>query len=517
MNYPIGRRSIPLGVIVAIGSVFLASACSSKPSVQGEPPAKAEGDGPGRSVPMFGGDMHRNLASTVEKNIPGDFAVEEGNEKNLKWRAQLGGTSYGGPVVAGGKVFVGTNNERPRNPAIKGDKGVLMCFSESDGKFLWQIVHDKLEEEIDAGRCGVASTPVVEGDRLYYVSNQCQVVCASAEDGKIIWTLDMHRDLKVYPGGLSGGLANCSPLIAGDMVIVGTSNGVDAENGKVHSPEAPSFLAVNKMDGKVAWKSNLPGNNIMDGQWSSPAAAEVDGKVQVIFAGGDGWLYSLDSQTGELIWKFDCNPKKSVFKPGGRGDRNYIVATPVVYEKKVYVAVGHEPDSGTGVGHLWCVDITKKPANKDKDLSPVDDNFDPRAAVNKDSGLVWHYGGEVIPAPTDGSREHIFGRTVSTVAIHDGLVYAAELTGYLHCVDANTGKKYWVFDLKDSTWSSPYYVDGKVFLGTDAGEMFVFEAGKELKKPTRIDMLQSLKTPPVACNGTLYVSNGVYLYAIQAK
>ena len=46
------------------------------------------------------------------------------------------------PVIAGGKVFVATNNAKPRDPKIKGDKAVLMCFDETDGRFLWQLVHD---------------------------------------------------------------------------------------------------------------------------------------------------------------------------------------------------------------------------------------------------------------------------------------------------------------------------------------------------------------------------------------
>ena len=79
-----------------------------------------------------------------------------------------------------------------------------------------------------------------------------------------------------------------------------------------------------------------------------------------------------------------------------------------------------------------------------------------------------------MPKPTDGGREYVFGRTISTVAVHDGLVYAAELDGYLHCLDAKTGKKYWEHDLKDGTWCSPYYVDGKVYIGTDDGDLYVF-------------------------------------------
>ncbi len=474
---------------------------------------------------MFGRTIARNMANPVEKDMPDTWSIKKKKEKGVKWQAVLGGSAFGGPSVAGGRIFVGTNNGKPRDPAIDGDKGVMMCFNEADGAFLWQIVHDKIGTDIDAAGVGIASTPAVDGDRLYYVSNRCELVCADVAGdpaakgkGKIVWSLDMIKDLKVHPGGLEGGLANCSPLVLDDLVYVVTSNGVDMNSGKVASPDAPSFLAVHKESGKVAWQSNLPGANIMDGQWSNPAAAEVNGVKEVIFPGGDGWLYGFEAKTGELLWKFDCNPKKSVFKPAsGEGTRNYLVATPVVADGKVYIGVGREPDAGPGVGHLWCIDITKKPANKDKDLSPVGDNFDPKAAVNKDSGLVWHFGGVFASKPADAPRDYAFGRTVSTCSVHDGLVYAADLDGFMYCFDAKTGQLYWQHDLGGATWSSPYYVDGKVFMGVDDADLLVFAAGKVDKVLNKIDMGQPMKVPPVAANGVLYVNNGSMLYAVSPK
>jgi len=469
--------------------------------------------------PMFGGTGARNFANTVEKNIPDHFSVTKGKEKGVKWKAVLGGNAFGGPVVAGGRVYVGTNNDKPYDKSITGDKGVMLCFNEADGKFLWQIVHDKLGDDAqDYNHEGVVSTPTVVGDRLYYVSNRCEVVCADAAKGKILWSLDMIKALKVSPGGLEGCVASCSPLVLDDMVYVVTSNGVDQNNGKPAAPDAPSFLAVHKDSGKVAWSSNLPGANIFDGQWSNPAAVEVNGAKQVLFPGGDGWLYAFEPKTGELLWKFDCNPKKSEFKPTvGTGTRNYLLATPVAVDGKVYIGVGREPEAGPGVGHMWCIDATKKPANKEKDLTPVGDNFDPKAEVNKDSGLVWHFGGLIVPKPAAGGREYDFGRTMSTVAVHDGLVYAAELDGYLHCLDAQTGKELWQHDLGGGVWASPLYVDGKVYMGVDNGDLLIFKAGKEDNEPIKIEIGSSLKGPPIAANGILFVNNGVMLYAISGK
>ena len=125
---------------------------------------------------MWGGTPDRNMVSNM-KDVPSEWDVK--TKKNIKWVAELGSQSYGNPVVAGGMVFVGTNNELLRDPKQGGDRGVLMAFRESDGEFLWQQTHAKLE----AGRAndwpfqGVASSPLVEGERLYYVSNRGVVFC----------------------------------------------------------------------------------------------------------------------------------------------------------------------------------------------------------------------------------------------------------------------------------------------------------------------------------------------------
>ena len=71
--------------------------------------------------PMWGGTPDRNMVSSM-KGIPTTWDVK--TKKNVKWVAQLGSQSYGNPVVAGGQVYVGTNNELVRNPKEGGDNEV---------------------------------------------------------------------------------------------------------------------------------------------------------------------------------------------------------------------------------------------------------------------------------------------------------------------------------------------------------------------------------------------------------
>ncbi len=445
--------------------------------------------------PMWGGTAQRNMTSAM-RGLPEFWDVKDG--KNIRWKVEIGSTSYGNPVVADGKIFLGTNNENPRNPEIKGDKGVLMCFRESDGKFLWQAVTDKLESgwENDWPEQGVCSSPAVEGKRLYYVSNRGELICLDTEgfmDGKndgpfqdevrkgpsdadIIWQLDMMKELGVFPLYM----ANSSPVIWEDLIFLGTSNGRDSNDEKVPAPQAPSFLAVNKNTGKVVWQDNSPGDGILHGQWFSPALGQVDGLQQVFFPGGDGWIYGFSARTGEKLWRFDLNPKDAVWPK----TRNYGVSTPVFSGGKVFMSAGQDPDHGDGVGHIYCID----PAQRG-DIT--------------ESGRVWQY---------DGIR-----RSISTAAVADGLVYISDFRGNLHCLDAGTGKPYWTFDMLAPVWGSPLAADGKVYLGDDDGDVAVFRAGMEMKKIAEIDMGNSVCSTPVPANGVLYIMTRLELYAIAGS
>ena len=456
----------------------------------------------------FRSTLYRNPVNTTEKNIADDWSVEEGKHKNVKWVADVGNRGYGTPVIAEGKVYVATNNRAPRDPKVKGAKAVLMCFEAKTGKFLWQNVHEMAPAEVDqqAKEDGLCSPPAASAGKLYYVTPGSIVTCADAGDGKVQWSYDLMKELKVYPCIINA----CSPLVVGETVFVMTANGVNDE-GKVQEPKAPSFVALNAKDGKLVWQSNLPGENIIHGQWGNPVYAEVAGQGQVIFPGGDGYLYSLEPKTGKLVWKFLIAPADA--KDNDNTRRNYPLATPVVHQNRVYVGVGAAPDTGYGAraGHFWCIDVTKK-----GDVSAAPGNFDPKSPANKNSALVWHYGGEIMPRPARG-RTVAFGKTMSSAAVHDGLVYISEEDGYVHCLDAATGQKHWMHDMKTAIWGSPYWVDGKVYLGGEDGELQIFAHGKDLKVIRAVDMGDTIQSTPVAANGVLYVLTKNKLYAIGAK
>lgn len=430
--------------------------------------------------PMWGGTPERNMVSSM-KGLPTSWDVK--TKKNIKWMAALGSQSYGNPVVAGGQVYVGTNNESVRNAKEPGDRGVLMVFSESDGKFLWQHTSAKLP----AGRAndwpyqGVCSSPLVEGDQLWYVTNRCEIVSlATHGDGnggaKVLWKYDMMEEVGAQPHNMS----NSSPVSFGDLIFVSTSNGQDESHVNIPSPKAPAIIAVNKKTGKLVWEDASPGDKILHGQWSSPAVGKIGDVEQVIMGEGDGWVRGYEAATGKKLWQFDMNPKDSVWPK----TRNEVISTPVIWDNKVFIANGQDPEHGEGVGHLYAIDATKR-----GDITTT--------------GRIWHY---------DKIR-----RSISTGAIYDGILYYSDFSGFLHALDAKTGNPHWTHDMLAAVWGSPMVIDGKVYLGDEDGDVVVMQAGKEKKLIAEMNMGSSVYSTPVPANGSLFIMNRNQLWAIAEK
>ena len=536
--------------------------------------------------PMWGGTPSRNNVP-VATGIPSSWNIGEFNDdgvwdpstaKNIKWVAAVGSQTYGNPVVADGRVYVGTNNGNgyiDRYPS-KVDLGCLVCFDEKDGSFLWQHSSEKLK----TGRVhdwplqGICCAPYVEGERVWFVSSRGEVVCVDAqgfhdgendgpfkdeefttkEEADVLWKVDMMGP----PMNISQhNMCSCSVTVVGDILFVNTSNGLDESHINLPRPEAPSFIAMDKNTGEIYWMDSSPAENILHGQWSSPTVGMLGGVPQAIFAGGDGWVYSFKADKGtdgkpELLWKFDANPKTSEWILGGRGTRNNIIATPVIYNDSVYVAVGQDPEHGEGEGHLWCIDPKKR-----GDVSPelavnvsdrskpiphrrllaVDETKGEVAVSNPNSAVIWHYS----KADQNGNGEFEFEeemhRSCGTVAIKNDLLYISDFSGIFHCLDSKTGKVHWTHDMFAAAWGSPLIVDGKVYIGDEDGDVSIFNLSSDpqvaMKKvvideeeqlqPINFDveeravtsMGNSVYSTPIVANGVLFIANRTHLYAIS--
>lgn len=506
----------------------------------------------GRDWPQWGGTAARNMVSP-ERNLPASFspgkrlpggAVDANSLRDVEWVVRLGPPSCGTPTVAAGKVLIGTSDRCWSDPrAERSGGGVVLCVDARTGRMLWRLYVPRFRGKVcgsgfDDMRLGICSSPTVEGDRAYVVTNRGEVVCldtaglANGNDGPfreegrymagdanepvaprrgdadIVWRFDMISALPSAPHDAT----NCNVLVHGDYVYVCTSNGVHRDPAEPNPmPDAPTLIVLHKRTGRlVATDDERIGWRVYHGQWSSPSLGRVGGRDLVFFGAGDGLCYAFEAVTAapaagerpaalKKVWSYDCNPPEYKLADGTPvdywdGDKtratvkrdfkgpSEIIATPVFHKGRVYVAVGRDPEHGKARGVLHCIDATRT------------------GDITK-TGRVWSYKG--------------IGRSMSTVAVADGLVYAADVAGGVHCLDAATGKPCWVHPTKQEIWSSPLAADGKVYVGTQRKVLWVFRAGRDKQVLARVRLPHAVSATPVAANGVLYVTTSRLLYAVR--
>ncbi|HEX5222340.1 MAG TPA: PQQ-binding-like beta-propeller repeat protein [Verrucomicrobiae bacterium] len=327
---------------------------------------------PGADQPQWGQAWSRNMVSS-ERDLPDSFDPK--SNANIKWVARLGTETHSTPIIAKGRVYIGTNNGDPRDAKHKGDRGVVMCFDERTGQFLWQLVSPKREEDpyFDWPKTGISSPATVDGDRVYLVGNRNEVLCLDARgmtngndgpfldeaaymspptnsgappkyvigaeidpephrpppkadqlqpgptDADILWKFDLVADAGIWPHDGAHG----SVLIHGDYAYVNTGNGVDNTHKRIRRPDAPSLIVLDKRTGKlVARDDEQIGPQVFHATWCSPSLAEVNGRPLIFFAGANGVVYAFEPVSSES--RVSLDPPKRPLTPslspsGGEG------------------------------------------------------------------------------------------------------------------------------------------------------------------------------------------------------
>ena len=509
---------------------------------------------------QWGGADERNMASS-ERGLPEHFepgkrrrdrlGIDTESMQNVRWIARLGSKNYSSATVAGGRVFIGTNDDSLEDPRYRPTRGgLLMCLNEKSGETVWQLVVPRLEidrskvsEDFDDMNLGICSTATIEEGRVYIVTNRCEVLCLDANgmadgnngpftdeatfsvaagappvtlsktDADILWRFDMLGELPVFPHDA----ANCSVLLHDGYAYVGTANGV--YDGKVVLPTAPSLIALDKHSGRlVAQDNGHISANVYHGQWSSPTLVRIGNRARIVYGAGDGVCYAFEpvatpaaqlSDAGRSVatlsevWHFDCNPPgyrerggaaidywalvrggtKEIDADGWLVSPSEVIASPVVADGRIYVSIGQDPLHGSGRGALSCINPSGQ-------------------CEISDQRCVWRY--------------QAIGRSLSTVAVADGYVYAAELFGKIHCLDATSGSLNWVHDTNEEIWSSTFVADGKIYIGTRRG-LTILAAGPKKRHIADIRLGSESCSVPTAANGVLYVASQKHLWAVAEQ
>lgn len=473
--------------------------------------------------PQWGEAYTRNMVSS-ETGLATTFDLETG--ENILWSAPLGGGSFGSAIVAQGCVFIGSNNSEPRDPRHQGDRGALLCLDEKDGSLRWQFLTPRIggDDYLDWPWVGMCSSPTVDGNRVYTVTNRAEVVCldlnglddgndgpfkdegrlmtpldkpaqeAVSPDADVVWLFDMRAEVGMYPHDAPFSAI----LLDGDCLYINTCNGVDNTHVKVRSPEAPSLIVLDKNTGKLLAKdAEGMGPTIFHATWSPSSLAEVNGQRLVFFGGTDGVCYAFKAlqpplpetvQTLARVWRFDCDPtapKEDVhrYSKNTKEGPSQIVAMPVFYKDRIYVPAGGDIWWGKRQSWLKCIDATQT-----GDIT--------------ETGELWSY--------------EISRQSSATPAILDGLVFVTDDVGHVHCVDAETGEGYWKHRAGSSIWGSALGAEDRIYVAARCGTFSIIDAKKELNVLFSTRFPDEITGTTTAANGVLYVSTLSRLYAIKA-
>ena len=458
-----------------------------------------------------------------------------GTGKNVRWAVRIGSPTYSTPVVAQGKVLIGTLNDAMLDKRRSGSRSVLLCFDDKTGEFLWQLPLPKDYQipYFDSFCVGISSTPTIVGNRAYLVTGRGEVLCLNLNglkngntgpftdeaalythkkdnntlplektDADIIWRYDMFSELKAKPHDTN----NCDIVFYDGLLIVNTANAPDYSHVHVPNPEAPSMIIMDAEKGIPLARDNFDiGSDISHGQWCSPGFGKVDGKDMIFYGGGNGVLYAVEAPSRESLWKqFETNGKKLVRLKTtwkfhgdprahsgekvppfvmGMGSPSYTCLPPPVLDDKgrIFMLFGHDAWNGAKPLRSWlaCIDA-------------------------KTGKLIWGTG-------------NIERGAVTPVALENDRIYIGDRRGNFYCFDASTGKEHWKLQLYGDIWARPLIAEGKIYIGTDQNMFYVLKAGLKPQIISEIKMPDRIYAPAAASGNTLYIAGDGFLYAIDGE
>jgi outer membrane protein assembly factor BamB len=351
----------------------------------------------------------------------------------LLWKAAGLGGGYSTPSVAAGRIFgLGWRNEEE----------VVWALDEATHQPLWSkvIASAKVAAGSEA-REGSRSTPTVDGNRLYALGQNGDLVCLEVSSGDVRWHKNLVTD---FGGGIPRWGYSESPLVDGDRLIC-TPGGAKA-----------TLVALNKDTGATIWKAQVSQGN--GAEYASVIAADLYGHreyIQLL----KGAVVGVAATDGHFLWQYD--------KPANRIAN---CSTPIFHDNAVFAASGY----GTGGGLARLVQqgtgvkaeevyFTKQMKNQHGGMVLVDGYLyganDPGSLVClefKTGKVMWEER-----SPGKGSITYADGR----------LYYRNEGgKGRLFLIEANPSKYvvHGSFDQPDrsgkSAWPHPVVANGKLYI-----------------------------------------------------
>jgi outer membrane protein assembly factor BamB len=389
------------------------------------------------------------------------------------WKTAIPGLSHSSPIVWGNRVFVITAISSDAKASFNAkDRGIdsanddvkyswrIYGLDKETGRILWEKTAyegvPRAKRHVKATQAN--STPVTDGRYLVALFGSEGLDCYDL-NGKLLW----KQDLGVLNPGLwddptsSWGHAS-SPVIYRDLVIV------QADGHK------QSFIAAfNLRDGKQVWR--VERGEITS--WATPTIHEAKERTELVANGGH-YIRGYDPLTGKELWRFSDN------------NTEVKMQAPLVANGLIYITGGYPPGRPIYAFKTGAVgDISLKPGQDTNEF------------------IAWSTsrGSPYTPTPI----------------IYEDLFYVCADNGVLSAYEAKTGTPVYQHHLPSSFSASPVVADGKLYLASQDGDVFVVRAGRKYELLATNSMGQPLMATPAISNGLLIVRAENYIYAIGQR
>jgi outer membrane protein assembly factor BamB len=427
---------------------------------------------PGVDWPQFRGISAGGVADGAA--LPDKWSAADGT--NVLWKAAIPGLGLSSPVVWGDELFISTSISGKSDANLKvglyGDIASVQdetihewrvyALDKKTGTIKWQKSAfkgvPKVKRHTKSSHAN--STLATDGERIVAFFGS-EGLYAYDLKGNLLWQKDLGLlDAAYYMVPAAQWETGSSPVIHDGMVIVQA----DVLKG--------SFLAMfDAKDGREVWRvsrADVP-------TWSTPTIHRVNGQTQIL-VNGMRHVGAYDFKTGKEIWKLS-----------GGGD--IPVPTPVVSDGLIYITNAHGP--------LSPVYAIRETATGDVSLKPD---------TTSNEAVAWS-------TPRGGGY-------MCTPLVYRGLVYVVRYNGILNVFDAKTGEKKYEQRLAGATsafTASPIASDGKVYIASEDGQVFVLKAGPAYEVIAMNEMSTPVLATPAISEGRLLLRTQDQIMAIGKK
>ncbi|TWT91362.1 outer membrane protein assembly factor BamB family protein [Neorhodopirellula pilleata] len=378
--------------------------------------------------------------------------------QDYDWTMALGGTDVGSPVVAGGVVYL-LDATTTKEQAKSVD---LLAVDLKTGQELWRRAHPITDIRRHARNSPASTTPVVDGDRVFFAYGDAKGAYLHAydTDGQKQWS----RDLGPWTGYHGFGT---SPMVVGSKVILFNSQQVDKlEDWQVAGESR--MMAFDRTTGEDVWSTPLKATRPCYGV----PAIYSGSPTQLIAANTGNGIFSLDAQSGRMLWSLEVFDKRSCSSP--------LVVTGLEVGDLAIGTCG----SGGGGNILSAVRIPTQPGQQPEEVIRITSS-----------------------APY-----------VPTSVVKDHLLFTVSDAGVASCFDLNDGgKKLWNERLGGNFGASPIIVGDRLLMIALDGTAHVTEASAMRSPVSEFDLGGSAGATPAFASGRLILRVGNQLHCLHTE